>query len=235
MPELILIDAYHNEQDAVSPHTYLTTGFHVYKDFQAYMDQKTHNTHALVISTNDALYYLSMLKPPSLIQKKCTYVWVYDYDNELSRIKKCLHAAADDYLNYPIDYELLHLKHIALSRRIDLLNTHYIVEQKPLIDTELFIDTITKQVWLREKALDLTHSEFCIFYALAKNPDHIFTMEYLFHTITGQKSLGDFNALMTHISRLRKKLSRIDPEHKYILTVRNKGYKFNAFKKNDGL
>lgn len=228
MPELILIDARHEEHEAEFTHTYTPNGFRVYKSYQAYLDQKIHDYHALVLSTLDVHHYLESIQTPHRLQHRCTFVWVYDYDNELSRIKECLHKSADDYLTYPIDYELLSLKHNALKRRIDLLNTLYIVEQKPLILTDLYIDTLSKQVWLRDQSLNLTYSEFCIFYVLAKNPDEVFTMEYLFHTVTGQKSLGDYNALMTHISRLRRKISLIDPNHKYILTVRNKGYKFNV-------
>lgn len=228
MPELILIDARHDEREAESTHTYTPNGFRVYKSYQAYLDQKNHDYHALVLSTMDVNRHLESIQTPQRLQHRCTFVWVYDYDNELSRIKACLHESADDYLTYPIDYELLSLKHNALKRRIDLLNTLYIVEQKPLIMTDLYIDTMSKQVWLRDQSLNLTYSEFCIFYVLAKNPDEVFTMEYLFHTVTGQKSLGDYNALMTHISRLRRKISLIDPKHKYILTVRNKGYKFNV-------
>lgn len=158
---------------------------------------------------------------------KSTYIIAYEHSNSTNSLKKAIQNGADDYLTVPVDVELISHKIVAYYKMLTGLQNRYTQELNAITFNNLSIDPVTKQIVLRGHRLDLTHSEFNILYALAKKPYEVFDMEYLFQMITGQKSLGDYNALMTHVSRLRKKLAKIDNKHHYIVTVRNKGYKFS--------
>jgi len=158
----------------------------------------------------------------------CTYIIAYEHSNCTETLKESLLSGADDYLSFPFDPELTCLKIAAQQRHLNFLETLYQNDQTTIVYKNLTIDPFSKQIFLKSQRLDLTQSEFNILYTLAKSPNDVFNMEFLFQMITGQKSLGDYNALMTHVSRLRKKMAQIDSTDHYILTVRNKGYKFNA-------
>jgi len=202
-----------------------------YDSFETYLESYDSNDHALIIDAHSAVSNLN--GECSYFDRKrfnCTYLIVYEHSNCTESIKNALKCGADDFLMLPIHPELISLKLIAQQKRIEFWANLNQSEQSTLIYNNFMIEPLSKQIVLNNYKLDLTHSEFNILYTLAKHPNDVFNMEYLFQMITGQKSLGDYNALMTHVSRLRKKIAHIDPSHHYILTVRNKGYKFNALR-----
>ena len=159
-------------------------------------------------------------------QNQSTYIIAYEHNNCINGLKSAISLGADDFVTLPTDFDLFSHKIAAHYKHVACLQMAY---SKAITHSNLLIDPVSKQATLKNQKLELTQSEFNILYLLAKEPDVVFKMEHLFHTITGQKSLGDYNALMTHVSRLRKKMAKIDNKHHYILTVRNKGYKFNPF------
>ncbi len=158
---------------------------------------------------------------------KTTYIIAYEHSNSLDALKNAIQNGAEDFMTLPVDNELFSHKIAAYFKMLSDFKESYVQDLNEVTYNNLSIDPLTKQIVLKGHRLDLTHSEFNILYTLAKRPLEVFDMEFLFQMITGQKSLGDYNALMTHVSRLRKKLAKVDPKHQYIITVRNKGYKFN--------
>ncbi len=203
-----------------------------YETFNDYIAEHDYRNHVLIANALDINQNFAMEKNVGeRFNRKlfnCTYIIAYEHNNCNETLKESLLSGADDYLSLPLDPELTCLKIAALHRHQNFLESLYQNDQTAIVYKHLSIDPFSKQIFLKSQQLDLTHSEFNILYTLTKNPNDVFDMEYLFQMITGQKSLGDYNALMTHVSRLRKKMAQIDPTHHYILTVRNKGYKFNA-------
>lgn len=162
-------------------------------------------------------------KPLSIHDFNILYTFVYSNSNLVDVVEKSLKMGADDYLDLnacPI-LNCLRVKH-TLSK----INTHTSSRDQNTSYDYFQIDPFSKQIIFKQQLLDLTQSEYCLFYTLAKNPHRVFPMEYLFQMISGQKSCGDYNALMTQISRLRKKLTQVDDSHAYIVNVRNQGYQF---------
>lgn len=186
------------------------------------------DSHPVVIINSEYIKSETDTKITKLIktQNQSTYIIAYEHNNCINALKNALALGADDFVTIPTDFELFSHKIAAHYKHAACLQTAY---SKAISHSNLLIDPVTKQASLKNHRLELTQSEFNILYLLAKDPNEVYQMEYLFHTITGQKSLGDYNALMTHVSRLRKKMAKIDNRHHYILTVRNKGYKFNPF------
>ncbi len=158
-----------------------------------------------------------------------TYVIVYSLTCDSKKLEKALDQGADDFVDYPFNTNLILLKLTNFIRRSEILELHCNPLGVKIEVGDLTLNPILKHASIKDIQLDLTHSEFNILYTLYKNPDHILTKDHLFQMVTGQKSFGDYNALMTHISRLRKKIYAIDPHKEYIATVRNHGY---TIKKN---
>jgi DNA-binding winged helix-turn-helix (wHTH) protein len=154
-------------------------------------------------------------------------IMVYGEYEDYCHIESALFGFADDFFILPVMPRLLIAKFSAYVRKHNLIQSHLHVKANCISYKNLIIDPSTKRMILNDKIIALTLTEFNIIYTLASNPSKIFSMDYLFSLITGQKSLGDYNAIMTHISRIRKKIARVDPHRKYILTIRNEGYRFN--------
>lgn len=205
-----------------------------YTNFETYLADHDQKYHILIADSTDILSKLPLNENESdknyLTLYNCTYLIAYEYSNHHDTLKKALHHGADDYVVFPIHHDLLFLKIHSHLRKLAFLKSFYSTDQNTIVYNNMEIDPFSKQIFMNGDRMELTQSEFNILYTLAKKPNEVFSMEYLFQLITGQKSLGDYNALMTHVSRLRKKLALVDPSHHYIVTVRNQGYKFNAHK-----
>lgn len=191
----------------------------------------SHN-HVLIVNCQDFNAYTNGKKNAIDALLKTTYIIAYEHSNSLDALKNAIQNGAEDFMTLPVDSELFSHKIAAYFKMLSDLKESYVQDLNEVTLSNLSIDPITKQIVLKGHRLDLTQSEFNILYTLAKRPLEVFDMEFLFQMITGQKSLGDYNALMTHVSRLRKKLAKVDAKHQYIITVRNKGYKFNPVMTN---
>lgn len=134
-----------------------------------------------------------------------------------------LRLGADDYLTKDISMPHLLARIAALFRRIDALRTPSSVENiiergALLIDSDRLIAT-----W-RGVALDLTLTEFWIVHALARFPGHVKHREQLMQEAN---VLVDDSTITSHIKRIRKKFTSIDPKFSAIETVYGMGYRWN--------
>lgn len=154
-----------------------------------------------------------------------TFVIVYSLTCDSKKLEIALDQGADDFVDYPFKNSLILSKLTNFIHRSEILELHCNPLGGKIETDDLTLDPILKHASLKDIQLNLTHSEFTILYTLYKTPDRVITKDHLFQLVTGQKSFGDYNALMTHISRLRKKISAIDPHNEYIATVRNNGYR----------
>ena len=82
-----------------------------------------------------------------------------------------------------------------------------------------------KKIEMNQKSLDLTVKEFMILSLLMCHRDCIYTKASLYEAVWRQPYVGDDNALKIHISNLRSKLKKADPDEEYIETVWGQGYR----------
>lgn len=77
--------------------------------------------------------------------------------------------------------------------------------------------------------LDFTYREFYLLYHLAKFPGVIFSKEHLYEILWKEYSFPKTtgSTVSALVSKVRKKLDQNDDGSKYILTVRDVGYRFN--------
>ncbi len=88
----------------------------------------------------------------------------------------------------------------------------------------LAIDPVRCEVEMAGRLLALTFKEYELLKLLATHKGKVFTRESLLNEIWGYDYYGGDRTVDVHIRRLRSKIE--DPEHTFIDTVRNIGYKF---------
>lgn len=86
------------------------------------------------------------------------------------------------------------------------------------------IDPDKYEVYVNGKLVSLTFKEYELLKFLASHPGRVFTRDALLNQVWSQDYFGGDRTVDVHIRRLRSKIE--DPDHVYIETVRNIGYRF---------
>lgn len=128
----------------------------------------------------------------------------------------------DDYMEKPVDVDILNAKVKALMRR------NYDLKQKNAVLQcgSLTIDKESKQVFLKHKQIAVTVKEYELLLLLAENPGRTLSKAYLFNKIWGNDSFSENQTLTVHIKMLRDKIEENPKDPKRIVTVWGVGYKF---------
>lgn len=129
---------------------------------------------------------------------------------------------ADDYLEKPVDMDILLAKIAALMRR----NYELKKDSAVLISGALSIDKDAKRVFLHEKELTLTVKEYELLLLLVKNPGRTLSKEYLFAQVWGADSFSENQTLTVHVKMLRDKIEDDPGKPKRIKTVWGIGYRY---------
>ena len=89
---------------------------------------------------------------------------------------------------------------------------------------ELTIDLDSYEVTMAGRRVSLTYKEFQLLTLLASNPGRVYTREALLNQVWGYDYLGGTRTVDVHIRRLRSKVE--DPDHLFVETIWNVGYRF---------
>jgi len=144
-------------------------------------------------------------------------------DGEQDRVMG-LESGADDYVTKPFSPRELVARVRAILRRTgrDVERP----EQAPVSVGGLVLDTMTHEVRLHERLVDLTTKEFDLLGLLMSHPNQVFTRDFLLEHIWGYEYFGSTRTVDMHVSRLREKIEDDPNAPTYIVTVRGVGYKF---------
>lgn len=130
---------------------------------------------------------------------------------------------ADDYLEKPIDPDILAAKLRAVMARV-----YGHREEKILTSGALRIDLEARKVTLSNQPIDLNVKEYELLLLLVRNPDKTLHKEFLFNEIWGSDCSSENQTLTVHIKMLRSKIET-DPRHPLrIHTVWGIGYRYEA-------
>lgn len=129
---------------------------------------------------------------------------------------------ADDYMEKPVDPEILTAKVRALMQRA----YGTFAESDILSSGGITIDTVSRKGYLNDKELDLNGKEYELLLLFLKNPGKTLLKDYIFAQIWGMDSLSENQTLTVHIKMLRKKIEENPREPKRIVTVWGVGYRY---------
>ena len=73
--------------------------------------------------------------------------------------------------------------------------------------------------------ITLTKREYLILELLIRNPGKVFTKNNIYESIWNEEYLGEENAVNVHISNIRQKLAKVNPNESYIQTIWGIGFK----------
>lgn len=129
---------------------------------------------------------------------------------------------ADDYLEKPVDIDILRAKVSALMRR------NYDLKQKNILvhSGAISINKEGKQVFFHNREIAMTVKEYELLLLLVENPGKTLSKEFLFQKIWGADSFSENQTLTVHIKMLRDKIEEQPKNPKRILTVWGVGYKY---------
>jgi len=129
---------------------------------------------------------------------------------------------ADDYIEKPVDIEILSAKIKALMHR------NYSLEKRTnvLISGSIEIHTDARKAYLDGEDLELNVKEYELLCLFAKNPGKTLHKDYIFGEIWGMDSFSENQTLTVHIKMLRKKIEAEPKKPRRIQTVWGVGYRY---------
>jgi two-component system response regulator ChvI len=140
-----------------------------------------------------------------------------------------LKMGADDYIRKPFSQRLL------LERIRTILRRHATVDEADnepkqadamLVRGDLMLDSSRHLCAWKEKAVELTVTEFLIVKALAARPGHVKSRDQLMDAAYGEHIYVDDRTIDSHIKRLRKKFKLVDDDFGQIETLYGIGYRY---------
>lgn len=165
--------------------------------------------------------------------------------SEIDRILG-LELGADDYMTKPFSTRELQARVRSQLRRLHAVTAKNSAEidnraddEKTPQEPELLAQTSTSigqlqvdhkyhQVTYKNKAINLTATEFELIDFFCKHPDQVFSRAQLLDGVWGYHHNGYEHTVNSHINRLRSKLEEDCTEPKIIQTVWGVGYKLNS-------
>lgn len=128
---------------------------------------------------------------------------------------------ADDYIEKPVDPDILCAKIRALFLRYQKQQNHHIC-----VSGDIKIDQNAHKVYLKNERLFLNTKEYELLLLFIHNSGKTLRKDYLFNKIWGMNSTSENQTLTVHIKMLRNHIEE-DPRHpKRIQTVWGVGYRY---------
>ena len=186
-------------------------------------------TEALLVHNNDIdLIILDLMLPgksgeeiiTELRKIKNVPVIVTSAINDIDKKLDLFSLGADDYVTKPFNNE-------ELLARIKVHLKHNINNQEEILKIgDIELNPKTYQVTCNNIDINLSKIEFEILKLLMRNDNQVVTKSVLFDTVWNTLDSADENTLNVHISKIRNKLKKANPNKDYIETIWSVGYKF---------
>lgn len=135
-----------------------------------------------------------------------------------------LKGGADDYITKPFDKEEILARVEAQLRRYKKFITSEETSER-LVYQDIIMDMYSRTVQVAGKPVSLTFKEFELLAILVRSPGKVFTREDLYQAVWHEKYAIEDNTINVHMSNLRSKLSKYNPDQTYIETVWGIGFK----------
>ena len=139
-----------------------------------------------------------------------------------------LNVGADDYMTKPFNNMELVARVKSQLRRFYKLNPRAIKKEddgKTINIEDMVINLDTHEIFIGDKVIKLTPTEFDILVLLAKNKGKVFSIANIYESVWNQEFLESDNTVMVHIRKIREKIEENPRKPKFIKTVWGVGYK----------
>ncbi|WDE04150.1 response regulator transcription factor [Thalassomonas viridans] len=210
----------------------LISSFLTSEGFSVTHEARGDNAVELILDAKPELVILDMNLPGlnglEVCKKiRCGYqgavIMVTANDDELTEVS-ALNFGVDDFIAKPIRPHVLLARINALFRRSQQSltpdNGHLLKVQ------DIVLDQQNRQVTQGQEMLELSDAEFDVLKVLMENAGQILSRSQLFYAVRGIEYDGQDRSLDMRVSSLRKQLKDLEVPHRYIKSVRGKGYLF---------
>lgn len=210
----------------------LISSFLTSEGFSVSHEARGDNAVGLIVGSNPDLVILDMNLPGLNGLEVCkeirqsyrgAVIMVTANDDELTEVS-ALNFGVDDFIAKPIRPHVLLARINALFRRSQQNNTAESEHQLKVQD--IMLDKQNRQVMQGQQNIPLSDAEFDVLAVLMENAGQILSRSQLFYAVRGIEYDGLDRSLDMRVSSLRKQLNDLEAPHKYIKSVRGKGYLF---------
>lgn len=132
------------------------------------------------------------------------------------------YLGADDYIEKPVDIEILIAKIHALMKR----NYEWKKETNLVRSGGIEVNKQAREMYLDGKKLSLNVKEYELMLLFIENTGKTLHKDYIFSKIWGQDSESENQTLTVHVKMLRDKIEKDSKQPKRILTVWGIGYRY---------
>ena len=141
-----------------------------------------------------------------------------------------LNTGADDYVTKPFNPLELIARVNSQIRRYTKLGSIKKEEANSYQTGGLVINDDTKEVYIDEKHIKLTPTEYNILKFLTKNKGRVFSIEQIYENVWEDEAYGADNIIAVHIRHIREKIEINPKEPKYLKVIWGIGYKIEDIK-----
>lgn len=161
-------------------------------------------------------------------RQKTTPIIVISCLGDDETIVSAFSAGADDYITKPISHNQLLARLEANIRRVVKYNTSrtsIISEEEELQFCNMTLNRRYRTLTNVKGSVELSPIELSILSLFLLHPNELITYNSLYEFVWGKNSLGDYRAVMVHVSNLKKKMD--SSNRNFITNVRGSGYIFS--------
>ncbi len=137
-----------------------------------------------------------------------------------------LEIGADDYVPKPFNPRELLARIRAVLRRHRVETDAHVEKAHRTRVGDFAVNVQTRQVFLHDEALDLTHGEWQLLQFFIERPNRVINRDQIMDYLKGYERSAFDRSIDVRVTRLRRKIEEYPAEPRYLVTIWGEGYLF---------